>query len=133
MNPRDFGSTSFSQKIQDIASLLTQGQDRCQNAFDKQTAGLALGPKAASPPNDGPAQGAFGSIIGGFNSFLADKGPQSRLELKNVLASLAGSSMAQVGSNLQQAVDLDFERLHRQLKLCSAEATLFEPVPKLKD
>jgi hypothetical protein len=128
----DFGHTGLGQEIQYIPLLLTQSDHGSQNAFYEDATGFALGAEATSAPDDTPAQGVLGGIVGGFNALVSDESPQSGFQVEDILASLARAGMAQQGANLQQTLDLGLNRLHRYLEIGPAQGSVSHPMPKFK-
>jgi len=72
---------SKRQKVPDIPLLLAQSGYGSENAFCETQSPVTLRTKTSFAPQDTPAQGAFGSIVGGFNPLMCNKRPQSRRKL----------------------------------------------------
>jgi len=56
---RDASLTDLRQEVKDIALLLAQRNDRCQDARSIATARLTLSTKTAPPPDNATAQCPF--------------------------------------------------------------------------
>ena len=100
-------------RIVDIALLPTQRNYYGQDTLDKTAAGRTLAAETTLAPDNTPAQGLLSGVVGRFNPFLVDKGPQGRLALETVTAGGLGLPMLdQERAQLQQAFDFAPNRAH---------------------
>lgn len=126
----DGGSTGSSEVVQDIALLEAQGGDRRQDAFDEATAIGALRAEAPTAPEYSPSQTAFCQVIGGFDTLDIDKGPQSRFQFQQVVASAAGLLMRDGSTLLQVLMDFCLNGLDFDLKFAAAEGAITHLMPE---
>src|SRR3990172_4730548 len=124
---------SFRQIIQYISFLLTEGHNRRQDALNELAAGFTLGAETASPPDDAPAQGPLGSIVGRFNTFLVNKRPQRRFQFEDILAGFPGFPMLYKCADVQQTIDILAKGLHSRLKVTPAQGAISHPIPPGKE
>src|SRR5450759_5205292 len=133
---RDTEGNSFAgscQVIQHVPFLLAQGNDCCQNAFDKQASIFTLGTITAATPDYTSAQSPFGGIIGGFNAFPVDKSPQSLLNFENILAGAAGLVVSDQCADLEQVDDFQSNGFHHSLEIDPVEYSVPETMPEAKN
>ena len=87
-----------------------------QNARDKHVAALALGTEATLAPQDSRAQSAFGRIVGRFDTFHSQKGPECGPQMQQVSAKRLDFVEGQSSTCFQQLAQLGLDRLHGGLQ-----------------
>ena len=132
--PRAKGLTGICQEIQDIALLPTQRNNNGQDTLDKTTASLALAAETTLAPDNTTAQGLLSGIVGRFNCFLVDKGPQGRLAFENVTAGgLSLPVLDQECPQLQQAFDFTPNGTHGFLERLAGQGAITDTMPQGKE
>jgi hypothetical protein len=112
--------------------LLAASCNDSQNARDKHVAALALGTEATLAPQDSRAQSAFGRIVGRFDPFHSQKGPECWPQMQQVIAKCPDFVEGQSVTFFQRLAQLGLDRLHGCLQGGPIQFTVFEAVPNGK-
>jgi len=75
--PCHSGFDRINKEVHKLDALTPTGLSNRENAFYKTTAGFTLSSKTALSPKHTFSQNSFCGVIGWFNAFNRDKGPQS--------------------------------------------------------
>src|SRR5450756_2481517 len=115
-----------------MAILLAASCNDSQNARDKHVAAFALGTETALAPQDSRAQSTFGRIVGGFDPFDSQKGPECWPQMQQVIAKRPDFVEGQSLTFFQRLAQLGLDRLHGCLQSGPVQLAVFEAVPNGK-
>ena len=104
--------------------LLTASRDNRQDASYEEIAAVALGAKATLAPQDGGPQGAFGRIVGGFDTLNIEKGPECGPQSQQIAAKCLRLVQGQGGALFQQLAQRRPDRLHLGLQGAAIQCTV---------
>ena len=69
----------LAEEIENRTLLLAAGFDHRQNTFDKAAAMIGLRAMRSAPPDHRVTQGAFGAVVGWFETGDGDEAPEVRI------------------------------------------------------
>ena len=121
--------TGFSEIVEHIALLLSQGGNDSHDAFDKTTSGVTLGSEARIAPQHTRTDLPFTWIVGRLDASDAHEGPQGGFTLENVTASSSGFVVFAGGALAEQLTDFLCNGLHLFLEGSPAQCSSAHLMP----
>ena len=121
--------TGFSEIVEHIALLLSQGGNDSHDAFDKTTSGVTLGSEARIAPQHTRTDLPFTWIVGRLDASDAHEGPQGGFTLENVTASSSGFVVFAGGALAEQLTDFLCNGLHLILEGSPAQCSSAHLMP----
>lgn len=113
----------------DPLSLETAGLHDGEDSFREAGSPLTTGAEAPLPPEDPPPQNALGMVVRGLDPFAAKEGPESGLQVQEVLAKGCRLIIREPRTAFQEYLEILPNPSHRMLESGSVYSSRLEVIP----